>query len=341
MVKEYPDGKEGEKIFSQIVEQVKKDGKNRKYDCVIGVSGGCDSSYLVYMAKKFGLRPLAAHFDNTWNSSISADNIKKVLKKLNVDLFTHVVDNEEFNDMARAFLEASVPEIDALSDVALATVLYMAAAKYKVKYIFDGHNFRTEGMTPLGWFYFDGKYVSDIYKKFGKGKIVSYPNLWLSKWLKWLIIDRPKRIRPLYYLDYNKEEVKKFLTREFGWQWYGGHHMENKYTIFCDNYVMPKKFNIDLRYVEFSAMIRSGQMTKEQALNEIQIPPECKDELIQEVKKRLGYSDEEFNRLMDKPLKSAKDYKTYHNIFRAMKPIFWFMLRADLIPKSFYIKYTN
>lgn len=338
---DYPNGKAGEEKFSQMVEEIKRAGKGKKYDCVIGVSGGCDSSYLVYIAKKYGLRPLAAHFDNTWNSSIATDNIKKVLKKLDVDLFTYVIDNDEFNDLAHSFLDASVPEIDSLSDVALTTVHYMAAAKYNIKYILDGHNFRTEGMTPLGWFYFDGKYVSDIHKKFGKLPMKTYPNLWFHKWMKWLLINRPKRIRPLYYLDYDKEKVKEFLTKEFDWEWYHGHHMENKYTLFCDNYIMPRKFNIDLRYVEFSALIRSGQMTREQALREIQTPPPVSEELITEVKKRLKISDSEFDAIMSKPLKTAKDYKTYHQLFRWLRPFFWLMLQADLIPKSFYIKYTK
>lgn len=341
MEKQYPDGEEGRKIFSKIVEEIKKAGKGKKYDCVIGVSGGCDSSYLVYIAKQYGLRPLAVHFDNTWNSSIAADNIKRVLKKMDVDLFTYVIDNEEFNDMARSFLEASVPEIDAITDVALTTVSYMAAAKYKIKYILDGHNFRTEAMSPLGWFYFDGKYVADIHKKFGTIPMKTYPNLWLHKWMKWLLIDRPKRIRPLYYIDFDKEKVKKFLQDEFGWQWYHGHHMENKYTLFCINYIMPVKFHIDLRYIEFSALIRSGQMTREQALNDIKTPPFYDNEIIDEVKKRLKISEKDFARILAKPLKTAKDYKTYHNTFIRLKPLFWLMLKADLIPKSFYLKYTK
>jgi N-acetyl sugar amidotransferase len=341
MEKEYPDGPAGEKIFSGIAKEIIKAGKGKKYDCVIGVSGGCDSSYLVYMAKKYGLRPLAVHFDNTWNSTIAVENIKRVLKKLDVDLYTYVVDNEEFNDMARSFLEASVPEIDALSDVALTTVLYMAAAKYGVKYIFDGHNFRTEGITPLGWVYFDGKYIDSIHKRFGKMKMKTFPNLWFLKWMKWLLINRPKRLRPLYYLDFDKEKVKKFLNDEFGWQWYGGHHMENKYTLFNNNFILPKKFNMDLRYVEFSALIRSGQMTRERALAEIGKPLAMEEEIMDEVKKRLGYTGGQFEEIMKKPIKTAKDYPTYHPLFRAMRPVFWLMYKADLVPKSFYIKYTK
>lgn len=341
MEEEYPNGKEGEKMFAVWVEKMKKAGRGKKYDCAVGISGGCDSSYLLYAMKKYGLRPLAVHFDNTWNSTIATDNMKRILKKLNVDLYTYVVDNEEFNDMARSFLEASVPEIDSLSDVALATVLYMAAHKYGIKYILDGHNFRTEGFSPIGWFYFDGKYVASVHKQFGKRKMKTYPNLWFWKWMGWLLIDRPKRIRPLYYLNFDKESIKEFLKKEFGWQWYSGHHMENKYTLFCDNYIMPKKFNIDFRYVEFSALIRAGQMTRERALEEMKRSPQADENIINEVKKRLGYTDEEFNDILNKPRKTAMDYKTYHPLFKVLRPFFWIMYKADLVPKSFYVKYTK
>lgn len=337
--KEYPTGKKGDAIMKKLVKEIKEAGRGKPYDCVVGVSGGCDSSYLIYRAKKYGLRPLAVHFDNTWNSVTASENIRFVLQKLNVDLYTYVMDNEEFNDMARSFLKASVPEIDALSDIALTTVLYMAADKYNIKYMFNGHNFRTEGMMPLGWFYFDGKYIADIHQKFGTIKMKSYPNLWLLKWLRYLLFTKVKRIRPIYYMEYDKNDVKKFLHKEFGWNWYGGHHMENKYTVFCDNYIMPVKFGIDMRYVEFSALIRSGQMTKKQALEEIKTLPPTEPELIEEVKKRLGFTDKEFAQIMKLPLKSAKDYKTYHKTFRLMRPFFLIMLKANLIPKSFYLKY--
>ncbi|MCK4364596.1 MAG: N-acetyl sugar amidotransferase [Thermoplasmatales archaeon] len=341
MNNEYPTAKNGQKILDEMANKIKNDGKNKKYDCVIGVSGGCDSSYLLYLAKKMGLRPLAVHYDNTWDNTIAVENIHIMLKKLDIDLYTYVVDNEEFNDICRAFLQASVPEVDAATDVALTTVLYKAAEEHNIKYIFNGHSFRTEGISPIGWFYFDGKYMQSIHEKFGKMPMKTFPNLWLKKWLKWLTINRIKRLRPLYYLDYKKEEVKKFLTEEFGWKWYGGHHMENKWTIFCDNYYMPKKFNIDLRYVEFSAFIRSGQMTREEAIKKIKEPIPVEDDLIEEVKKRLGLTDEEFDNIMKAPKKVASDYKTYRSTFKLMRPFFWLMYKADLVPKSFYVKYTR
>jgi hypothetical protein len=160
MQTEYPTGKKGREILNAYVEQIKKDGEGKSYDVVIGVSGGCDSSYMLHLAKnEFGLRVLAAHFDNTYNSRIAVENIETLLNKLRIDLFTHVVDNEEFQRIYKSFFLASVPEIDTPSDIALATVHYLAAAKYKIKHIWEGHSFRTEGISPAGWFYMDAKYI--------------------------------------------------------------------------------------------------------------------------------------------------------------------------------------
>ncbi|MEM3365836.1 MAG: N-acetyl sugar amidotransferase [Candidatus Methanomethyliaceae archaeon] len=340
MEKQYPVGIEGERILKKIADDAKKAGRNSKYDCVIGVSGGCDSSFLLYKAKQLGLRVLAVHFDNTWNSKISMDNLNRIVNKLDVDLYIYTVDEDEWDDLALSFLKASVPEIDALSDIALVTTLYTAAEKYNVKYIFDAHSFRTEGFTPLGWFYFDGKYIEDIHKKFGKIKMKTFPNLWITKWMRWMLSGF-KRMRPLYYVDYDKKKVMEFLNKEFGWQWYGGHHMENKYTLFCDYYLLPYKFNIDLRYVEFSALIRSGYMSREEALKELEKPPICDDEIINEVKKRLNLSDKDFDEIMNAPKRSFRDYKTYLPTFRKLRPFFWLMYKLDRVPKTFYIKYCK
>jgi tRNA(Ile)-lysidine synthase TilS/MesJ len=337
---EYPTGDAGWKKLQELAGHIKKSGRGKRYDCVIGISGGCDSSYLLYIAKeKLGLRPIAAHFDNTWNSKTAVENIDLVLKKLDIPLWTYVMDNDEFSGLARSMLLASVPEIDALSDIGLVTTLYKAAEKFKVKYILDGHSFRTEGITPLNWVYFDGKYIDSIHKLFGRHKMERFPNLWLSSWIRWLLMNI-KRPRLLYYVDYNKEEVKKFLTEEFCWKWYKGHHHENRYCAF-NHWLLREKFNRDLRIVEYSAMVRAGQMTREQALKEVRLPPEYPDELISEVKKRLEFTDDEFERILKLPPKSAKDYPTYLPTFKRMRLFFWIMYKADLVPKSFYIKYCK
>jgi len=338
MEKEYPTGEAGRKKLEELAEQIKKDGRGKKYDCIIGVSGGCDSSYLLHIAKEeLGLRPLAVHFDNTWNSKTAVENIEIVLKKLDIDLWTYVMDNEEWNDLAKSMLKASIPEIDALTDIALTTTLYMAADKHKVKYILNGHSFRTEGITPSNWFYFDGKYIDSIHRQFGKVKMDRFPNLWLSKWMKWLIKDI-KRLRPLYYVDYRKEEVKKMLSETYGWKWYGGHHLENRYCAY-NHYLLNTKFKRDLRYVEYSAMIRSGYMTREEGVKEITSHQDYPAELISEVKKRLKLTDAEYDAIITAPLKTPQDYKTYKPTFKIMRPFFWVMYKWERVPKSFYIKY--
>jgi N-acetyl sugar amidotransferase len=340
MVRQYPEGEKGRELLEELAKKIREAGKGKKHDCVIGVSGGCDSSYMLHLAKEeLGLRPVAAHFDNTWNSMTAVQNLHIVLKKLDIELYTYVTDSEEFNSLARSMLLASVPEIDALSDIGLTTTLYMAAQKYKVKYILNGHNFRTEGVNPIGWFYFDGKYIADIHRKFGDGKIRSFPNLWLGKFMRYLLANY-KRVRPLYYINYNKEDIKKFLNAKYGWKWYGGHHMENRYTAY-NHYLLNTKFDRDFRMVELSAMIRSKKTTKDEALKEMRQPPYYPDEIIDEVKKRLGFTDEEYDRIMKLPVKSHGDYKTYHGTFKALRPFFWLMLKTNRIPRSFYDKYTK
>ena len=340
MESQFPTGAEGEKKLAEIVETIKKSGRGRKYDCVLGVSGGCDSSYLLYKLKDMGLRILAVHFDNTWNSDIATTNIYKVLKKLDIDLYTHVVDNEEYDDIYKSFLKASVKEIDAPTDIALITTLYQAASKNGIKYILDGHSPRTEGIVPTGFVYMDGKYIDSVQRKFGHFKFKTYPNLWLSHWFKWMLVDKIRRIRPLYYMDYDKEKAKKLLQEKFGWQWYGGHHMENRFTYFAVNYYMPRKFHADLRVSELSGLIRSGQITREEALKRIHEPKQIDKEIIELVQKRLGITDAELEEIMKAPIKTFHDYKTYKPFFERFRWLFKILYQMDLVPQSFYAKYT-
>jgi N-acetyl sugar amidotransferase len=338
---EYAVGEAGMKVLRELAKKIKEGSRNRQYDVVVGVSGGTDSSYLLYLAKELGLRPLAAHFDNTWNSKIAVENIQNVLGKLEVDLFTHVVDNNEFCDIMRSFMLASVPDIDTASDIGLATTHYLAARKHGIKYIFEGHSFRTEGISPHGWFYMDAQYIRSVHKMFGKVKMKTFPNLDLLKWLKWSGVDKIRKVRPLYYVDYRKEEAKKFLADNFGWKWYGGHHMENRTAYFTNNYYLPKKFEIDLRFSELSALVRNGQITRDEALKRIQEPKPFDASILDEVKKRLHFSDGEFEAVMASPRKTYRDYKTYKETFERLRWLFWAMYKCDMVPKSFYLKYTR
>jgi hypothetical protein len=336
----YPTGEKGKKIIDEYVAQMKKDGVGKPYDVIIGVSGGCDSSYMLHLAKNvYGLRVLAAHFDNTYNSKIAVENIKLMIDKLNIDLFTYVVDNKEFEAVQRSLLKASVPEFEAATDLSLATSHYMACEKYGVKHIWEGHSFRTEGVSPPGWFYMDAKYIKSIHKMFGDGKIKSIPLLWLSKWIKWMVVNKIKKFRPLYYMDYNKEETKKFLSETYGWQWYGGHHMENRTSYFINNYYLPVKFGIDLRWCEYSALVRSGQMEREVALKKIQEPKPFDKDLLTEIKTRLSFNDDQWEAIMNAPKKHYTDYPTYKSTFERLRPFFYFLYKKGYVTRSFYDKF--
>ncbi len=333
--------KEGEKEFDLICEQIKKDGKGKKYDCVIGVSGGTDSSYMVWLAVQKGLRPLAVHYDNTWNTNIATQNITNVLNKLNVDLYTHVVDNVEMDDIFKSFFKASVPDLDSPTDLALAEVLYRAAGKYGVKYILEGHSYKTEGVSPLGYNYIDGGYIKTVQRKFGSKKIKTYPLMDFASFLKWITLKRIKKIRPFWYIKYNKEEARTMLEKEFGWQYYGGHHLENRMTAFWQSYYTPTKFDIDQRNNSLGASCRSGFMTREKAFDEYSKAPHMEDDLLDYFIKRLGFSQEEFERIMNEPKKSFRDYKTYKQRFERWRPLFYILAKANLVPMSFYYKYTS
>ncbi len=274
--REYPTGPEGQAKLREIAEQIKRAGQGKQYDVIVGVSGGCDSSYMLYLAVQLGLRPLAVHFDNTWNSTVAVENIHDVLGKLDVDLFTYVVDNKEYDDIYRSFLKAGVVDIETPTDIGLTTTLYMAAEKYGVRYIFEGHSFRTEGVAPLGWFYIDGKYIDSVQRQFGTYPLRTFPNLWFSGFMRWTAVRGIKRIRPLYYVNYIKRDAMAFLSTELGWEWYGGHHLENRFTAFAHTFYYPERYGIDTRLLGHSALVRSGQLTREQGLEYI-AEPQCYD----------------------------------------------------------------
>ena len=292
------------------------------------------------MTKKYGLRLLAVHFDNTWNSTVATENIHCMTEKLNIDLFTHVVDAHEFDDLILSHLKAGVKEIENPTDIGLATTMNLAAEKYGIKYKIDGHSFRTEGSAPMGWIYMDAKYIESVHKEFGQVPMKTFPNLWLSKQLKWMLFNQIKSVRPLYYMQYDKEAAKAMLAKDYGWTWYGGHHLENRTASFFHSYFFPQRWKIDFRIAGHSAYCRDGRMTREEALELMKEPPHIEEGLLEFYKKRLNLSDEEFERLMNLPKKHYTDFKTYKKTFEKMRPFFYLMAKWKLIPWSFYIKYT-
>jgi N-acetyl sugar amidotransferase len=330
---------EGETLLRKIIEKIKRDGKHKEYDCIIGVSGGTDSSFLLMKALEWGLRPLAVHYDNTWDSAIATENIRKVTFSQKIDLYTYVIDNKEADDIFRSFLLAGVPEFDASTDMAFVQVLRLVAAKYKIKYILEGHSFRAEGVSPQGNNYFDGKYIRDIHRKYGRIKMKTFPLMTFCEFLKWAVIFRQKFIRPLWYIDYFKPKAREILMKETGWVYYGGHHLENRATIFLHTVYNPQKFGIDNRNWSLAAEVRSGILDREEALKIYRTPIQPDPELIEYVKKRLDLSDTEYKDIMNGPKRSFRDFKTYKRRFEIWRPVFYLLARANLVPMSFYIKY--
>lgn len=337
---EYGTGQEaGRKKLEGILGEIRQAGRGKKYDCVVGVSGGTDSSYMVYLAKEWGLRPLAVHYDNTWNSAIATQNIRKVLSKLNVDLYTHVVDNKESDDIFRAFFLSGVAEIEAATDLALAETMYRAAAKYGIKYVLEGHSFITEGITPVGRNYFDGKYIESIHRRFGRRPLASYPLMTFSRFLWWALALRIRKIRPFWYMSYSKEQAREFLEREFGWEYYGGHHLENRMTAFYHSVYLPMKFGADMRNNTLSACARMGTISREAAWTEYNKPPHIEPELKSYFRKRLELSDTEYENVMATPPRSWHEFPTYKKRFEMLRPLFRVLANANLVPMSFYLKY--
>ncbi|MEO5580552.1 MAG: LPS biosynthesis protein, partial [Gemmatimonadaceae bacterium] len=239
----------------------------------------------------------------------------------------------------RSFFLSSVPEIDTPADIALAAVHYAAAAKHGVKWIWEGHSFRTEGISPPGWFYMDSRYVRTIHGKYGDGSIRTLPELNLARWMKWMVVDGIRKFRPLYYLDYDKEATKQFLAETYGWQWYGGHHMENRTAYFANNYYLPRKFGIDLRYSEYSALIRSGQLCRDEAVIRIAEPKPFDESILAEIKQRVGFSDAEWKVIMEAPLSHYTQHRTYKETFERLRPLFFSLYKLGYVTYSFYIKY--
>lgn len=317
----------GKKYLIKLIEKIKHSGKNKKYDCIIGVSGGVDSTYVAYIVKKMGLRPLAVHFDNGWNSELAVSNIEKTLKKLNIDLYTYVIDWEVFRDIQLSFLKASTPDGEIPTDHALTALLYEIANQKGIKYIIYGTNFRTEGVMPTTWAYghLDWKYIKKIHNLFGTVQLSGFPHFSMLKLFYYTVIKRIKFVAILSYIDYKQKKTIQILEKELGWRNYGGKHYESIYTKFFQSYLLPKKFNIDKRKSHFTSIICStGEITREIVLEELKKEPYHQD-LIQEEKKyvikKLGLTEQEFENIMLLPPKTFKDYHTSYRAIKILKKL--------------------
>ncbi len=312
--------------FEKLIEKIKHDGKGKKYDCIIGVSGGLDSTYVAYLIKQHGLRPLAVHCDNGWNSELAVKNIENIINKLGVDLYTHVINWEEFRDLQLSYLKASVVDIEATSDHAIFASLYHAARKFGVHYILSGENQATEGMLPESWTYlkFDLINIKAIHKKYGTKRLKTFPQLGYVQKTIYEKLLGIKYIRILDYIHYIKKEAKDVVMNNLEWKDYGGKHYESIITRFYQSYILPNKFKIDKRYSHYSALICSGQMTKEEAHELLSKPPIDQQQAIEDKKytiKKFGLSETEFNQILAAQPKKHTDYPNIVDLIRKYKPI--------------------
>lgn len=326
-----------EAALANIVNTIKEKGKGKEYDCLIGVSGGTDSTYVAYKVKELGLRPIAVHLDNGWNSELAVSNIEKTLSKLNLPLYTHVIDWEEFKDIQLSFLKASTPDMEIPTDHAINALLFTLARKFDVEYIISGSNYTDEGAFPESWAYghLDWKYVSGIHKRFGSHRIKTFPHLPLRNLFYHLFVKRAKTIALLNYIPFEKKLARKELTEKLDWVDYGGKHNESLYTKFVQEYILPQKFDIDVRKAYYSSPVLRGQMTREHALELLKAPPATEKSLQDQrdyVLKKLELSDAEFSNIMNAPVKSHHAYPSNYKLFLKLRQLMNTARKKGLAP---------
>jgi N-acetyl sugar amidotransferase len=328
-------GDEGLNKVDDTVKRIKNASKGKTYDCLLGLSGGVDSSYLAYLAKKLGLNPLCVHFDNGWNSELAVKNIEQIVNKLGFDLTTYVIDWEEFKDLQRSYIKAGVIDIEALTDHAIYASLMQIAFTQKIKFILSGTNVVTEAILPNHWVHNKADYINilDIQSKHGTLKLKSFP-LNTRQVKRKFRANEYEFIEFLNWIPYNKAAVKKILIDELEWTDYGGKHYESIFTKFYQAYILPVKFGVDKRKAHLSTLICSGQITRAEALEEMKVPLYDERKLIIDkayVLKKLGFAEEEFDAIMKSPPSAHSDYAVegslfnYYPILKPLKPLWEFI----------------
>lgn len=332
-VRDVLSGQAGKEKLQALSAEIKAAGKGKAYDCLIGLSGGVDSTYVAWLVKSLGLRPLAVHLDNGWNSELAVKNIENIISKLNIDLYTLVVNWEEFRDIQLSYLKASVVDIEVVSDHAIFSTMYKLAKEKSISYIISGTNVVTEYIMPPSWLYkkMDFANLKDIHNTFGKVKRKTYPSFSFSKYVYYSAVLKLTPISILNYVPYNKKSVKAFIQSELDWRDYGGKHYESAFTKFYQAYILPEKFHIDKRKAHLSTLICAGQLSREEALEELQQPlysPRELDEDISYVCKKFGISHDEFTAIMNTPVRKHEEFKTdtylkegYMNLLRKTERI--------------------
>lgn len=316
-------GAESDAQLDAIVNDIKNAGKGKEYDCIMGLSGGIDSSYAAYIAKQKGLRVLAVHMDNGWNSEEAVQNIKNIAGKLGIDYESYVLDWREFRDLQLSFLKAAVPEAETPTDIAIPAILHKLAAKYGIKHIVMGGNFATEGILPKTWHYNakDLKYLKAIHRRFGTVRLKKFPTFGFLKEIYYKVFKRVKLVYILNYVPYDKEEAMAFLKKELEWKYYGGKHYESKYTGFVQSYYLYTKFGIDYRRATTATQICTGAITREEALEQLKSIPYDESKIKAEkqyIAKKLNISLEEFEEILEREGKWYWEYPNNEKLLNFM-----------------------
>jgi len=334
-----------ERERERIVEEIKAAGRGRRYDCIVGVSGGVDSTYVCYIARELGLRPLAVHVDNGWNSELAVKNIENVVSVLEIDLVTEVLDWDEFRTLQLSLLRASTPDIELPTDHAIRAVLMRTAVKMGIRYILNGRNYSTEGILPWAWSYsaLDFRYLNAVHRRFSGSRLRKYPHMTMADIFYYVVIKKIRNFNILNYVDYNKARAMSVLKDSLGWRDYGGKHHESIFTRFLQGYILPRKFDIDKRIAHLSVLVLTGEITREEALAELSRPvydrETCERDYFFFLKK-IGLSEQEFETLMAESVRSYRDYPNHENLLvpgknERLLRVLRVMRRARLLPRGF------
>lgn len=302
----YSEAEERENL-EELTEKIKNSKRSGIYDCLIGLSGGVDSSYVAHLARVMKWNPLVVHFDNGWNSEIAVTNIKNIVQRCNFDLVTYVINWPEFRDLQRAFFKADVLDIEMLTDHAIYAAMFRLAKQHGIRTVLSGANYQTEHGIPDSWCWIkqDIKNIRAIQKRFGEKKIASFPVLSILQYAAIRSLHLGATFyKPLELVLYRKDTAMKILSEEYGWRYYGGKHFESTFTRYYQAHVLPTKFGIDKRKAHFSALIRNGEITREEALVKISTPlydPQQLAEDTEFVAKKLGFSVAELTAILERP----------------------------------------
>jgi len=345
---DYPIGPAGDKHLTKLYKKIRLQGRDKKYDCVVGLSGGRDSVYLLYhLTKTIGLRCLAVHFNDGFGNPIAGKNMQNITNKLNVDMRTISADWRESKDIKLTCLKSSTPDLNLGLDLGLAAALYGVAAAENLNYVFIGQSFRTEGVAPLEWNYLDGFYLEALHKKFGSVVLRPWkpndPGFHLN-WhhlLYYIVYRRIKVVTPFYYMNYVRTDVDEIIKREVGWVDPGAHYFDDLYQALL-THVLRRKFKIDRRKFNYSALIRSGQMSRDEALSRMESVYNVEDpKVISLCIKRLGITEVEFEELLATPPKTFRDYPNLLGIIRKFSFFIKIIALLHLVPKTTYRKYCS